>query len=411
MNLGLFEDAGYRQLLPLTWLRPAFELRCGIDRLIDKAQTQLKQPVARLWLREELAPVVHERTRLADPAPDQDWCLLNSRAMLTGNVNPPPVGTAWQRNGVLLAVGLRAEQVAGLSHELFLDDEALHSWVKQSGLAVQDAPDAVRLIQYPWDLPLANYTELCRQCGPGGVQEGRVYPGAHLLNPDEIRVEKGAVIKPGAVLDAEEGPIHVAAGAQIQPNAVLEGPCYIGPRALVRAGAVIRGGTTIGPVCKVGGEIDASIIHGYSNKQHEGFLGHSYVAEWVNLGAGTVTSDLKNTYGTIRVYLNGVGVETGQHFLGAIIADHAKTGIGTVLPTGAIVGVCANVFTHKTVPRFVSSFAWLTDAGLTHYRIEKAVQIAQIVMARREVDLSEAEIELLRQIAELAQTVEAAGWG
>jgi hypothetical protein len=128
------------------------------------------------------------------------------------------------------------------------------------------------------------------------------------------------------------------------------------------------------------------------------------------LGAGTVNSDLKNTYGTIRVALNGKPVETGQRFVGATIGDHAKTGIGTCLPTGAVIGVAANVFTRAPVPKFVPSFAWLTDEGLATYRPDKAVEIARTVMARRKVTLSPAEAALLAGVPSRARTVEAAGW-
>jgi len=410
MNLGLFEDASGRQLLPLTWLRAACELRCGVDRLIDKAQVHLGRPAARLWLREEIRTVVTERIPLAPPVHDEDWCLLNARAMLTADLVPPPAGVAWQHEGVIVALGVWAEVADGLSERLFLDNEALHGWLRARQFTIERAPEAVHLIEYPWNLALLNHAELERQCRRGGVHEGRIHPGAHLLNAGAIYVGRGAVIQPGVVLDAEAGPIHIEAGAVIQANAVLEGPCFVGAHSIVRPTAVLRAGTSIGPVCKVGGEIEASIMHGYTNKQHDGFLGHSYVGEWVNLGADTVTSDLKNTYGTIRVYLNGVGVESGQHFIGSIIGDHAKTGIGTILPTGGVIGVASNVFTSRAVPKFVPSFAWLTEAGLTNYRIDKAIEIARLVMARRDVHLSDAEARLLVRTAEQAREVEAAGW-
>jgi UDP-N-acetylglucosamine diphosphorylase/glucosamine-1-phosphate N-acetyltransferase len=218
-------------------------------------------------------------------------------------------------------------------------------------------------------------------------------------------------VKPGVVLDAEEGPIHIERGAVIEPNAVLMGPCFIGPGSIVRPGATLRGGVTIGPVCKVGGEIECSVFQGRANKQHDGFLGHSFVGEWVNLGADTVTSDLKNTYGAIRVHVNGVGAETGQHFVGSFIGDHAKTGIGSILPTGCVIGVAANVFTQKRIPKFVPSFAWLTDEGLTEYQVDKAIRIARTVMARRDTHLSHAEAALLADVARRAREVERAGWG
>ena len=410
MNIGLFEDRGYRDLLPLTWLRAAFELRCGRDRLIDKVRTHLGPAVAGLWLRETIRPTVTNHIELNPPQHGRDWCVLNARALLTTSITPPPVGVAWQANGTLIAAGVRPEDAEDLSAGLFLDDEALQTWLRARDFRSEPIPESIILIRHPWDLPLANPDELCRQCRAGGVHEGRVFPGAHFVNDSEIHIAPGATIKPGAVLDAEDGPIHIDAGARIQANAVIEGPCYVGRESIVRAGATIHGGSTIGPVCKVGGEIDASIFLGYSNLPHEGFVGHSYIAEWVNLGAGTVTSDLKNTYGTIRVYLNGVGGESGQHFVGSIIGDHSKTGIGTILPTGCVIGVASNIFTQTSVPKFVPSFAWLTEAGLTPYRLEKALHIARVVMARREVELSDAEVRLLKQTVELARDTEAAGW-
>jgi UDP-N-acetylglucosamine diphosphorylase/glucosamine-1-phosphate N-acetyltransferase len=410
MNLGLFEDAGYRQLLPLAWLRATFELRCGIDALLDKAQRHMGQPVARLWVRAALRDVVGERVALAKPQPHEDWCLLNGRALLTTDLRPPPVGVAWERKGVLVAAGVAADVVDGLPPELFLDEEGLRVWMRARDFRIEHGPESLRLIDYPLTLILANTEELLRQCQAGGVHAGRTHPGAHLLNPRAIHVARGAVIQPGAVLDAESGPIHIEADAVIGANAVVEGPCFVGPGSLVRPTTLLRGGTSIGPVCKVGGEIEASIFHGHANKQHDGFVGHSYIGPWVNLGAGTVTSDLKNTYGAIRVFLNGVGVESGQQFLGSIIADHAKTGIGTILPTGCVIGVASNVFTQAAVPRFVPSFAWLTEAGLTNYRFEKAIVIARTVMARRDVHLGEADVRLLEQTLALARQVEVAGW-
>jgi len=410
MNIAIFEDSGWVNLLPLTWLRATFELRCGLDRLVDKIRTHLGAKLVRFWVRPMLEEVVASRVRLDFPTPDHNWCLLNGRALVTADIIPPAVGVGWQHKGELIALGLSPADIESLSADTLLDERALAAWLGARPIRFEPPPDALSLIRYPWELPLANRQELQRQCQKGGVHEGRIYPGAHLLNPDAIYVGRGAVIKPGVVLDAEQGPIHIDPEVLIQPNAVLEGPCHIGSGSIIRPGAVIRAGTSIGPVCRIGGEVEASIFHGYSNKQHAGFIGHSYVAEWVNLGAGTNCSDLKNTYGTIRVYINGTGVETGQHFLGTIVGDHAKTGIGTVLPTGCVVGVASNIFRQGPLPKFVPSFAWLTDNGMTAYRFEKAIHIARVVMARREVELTPAEERVLRQVVEQARQIEQAGW-
>lgn len=408
MNIALFEDQGVQRLLPLVWLRAACELYCGRDRLLDKVRTHFGPTVARLFLRPLLREVVAQRIPLDPPSSADDWCLLNARALVTRSVPPPRPGVAWRLDGQLVAVGVPARDINAISFELFQDPEQLDDWLRP--FRFEECPDAVGLMDYPWELPLFNEDELRRQLRGGGMHAGRVYPGAHLIQPAQITIAPGASVKPGAVLDAEEGPIHIAANATVDSNAVLQGPCYVGPQSLVRAGALLCPGTTIGPVCKVGGEIKKTIFHGYANKQHDGFVGHSYVASWVNLGADTVTSDLKNTYGTIRVNLNGLGTETGLHFVGAFIGDHAKTGIGTILPTGCIVGIAANVFTQGPVPKFVPSFAWLSNAGLSECRIDKALQIARTVMDRRDIELSDLEETLLRQVADEARTVEAAGW-
>ena len=400
MNLGLFEDNGWRNLLPLTYLRACFELRCGRDRLCDKVRTQFDRPIAGLWLREDISPVVRRRIELADPVEGEDWCLVNSRAFVTARLSPPAVGEAWFSGDELLAVGIAADQINSMTADSFADTESLRR---------VEPPDGIRLIRYTWELPLINGDELRRQCTQGGAGQGIVRDGVHLLNPAQIHVESGAMVKPGTVLDAESGPIHIDADVVIEPNCVLQGPCFIGRGSLVQPGSSIRRDTSIGPVCKVGGEIEASIIHGYSNKQHDGFLGHSYVGQWVNLGADTVTSDLKNTYGTIRVHLNGRPVETGQNFVGAIIGDHVKTGIGTILPTGCVLGMAANIFTRGAVPNFVPSFSWLTSEGMSDFRIDKGIEIARTVMARRGVELTDEEESLIRSSVELARRIESHG--
>ena len=186
------------------------------------------------------------------------------------------------------------------------------------------------------------------------------------MNRSDVHIGRGSRIQPGTVLDAESGPIFVGRNVKIFPQATIIGPASIGDGSVVKAGAQIHGSTSIGPVCKVGGEIEHSVIHGFSNKQHHGFLGHSYVGAWVNMGAGTTTSDLKSNYGSVRVSLGGEPVETGQQFVGLIFGDHSKTAINSMFNAGTVVGVSSNIFGDGFPPKYVPSFSWGGCRGNVH---------------------------------------------
>jgi UDP-N-acetylglucosamine diphosphorylase/glucosamine-1-phosphate N-acetyltransferase len=228
---------------------------------------------------------------------------------------------------------------------------------------------------------------------------GDVSERATLIEPIAIAVAVGARVRPGAVLDASDGPIVIDTGVEVMPLSLIQGPCYIGAGSKIKAGARIYGMTSIGPACKVGGEVENSIILGYSNKQHEGFLGHSYVGQWVNIGADTNTSDLKNNYGSIRVMLDGREFDTGRMFLGTLMGDHVKTGINTMLNTGTVIGVAANVFGGGFPPKEIPSFAWGGSDGFDRFRIDRAIELARTVTARRGVEFTEGDAELLRWLA------------
>ena len=187
------------------------------------------------------------------------------------------------------------------------------------------------------------------------------------------------------VIDAENGPVYIDEGAEIHPFSRIEGPCYIGRKSIL-LGAKCREGNSIGDLCRVGGEVEESIIHGYSNKYHDGFLGHAYVGEWVNLGAFTTNSDLKNDYTNVTMTLDGhTPIDTGSQKVGALIGDHTKTSIGTLMNTGANVGAMALIAASgKPLPKFIPSFAWFLEGAVTKgFGKLKLYETAQIVMDRR----------------------------
>lgn len=209
---------------------------------------------------------------------------------------------------------------------------------------------------------------------------------ATILGDAPVMAE-GAEIEPHVVFDTTGGPIFIDRGAHIHAFSRIGGPCYIGAGATILGGDVV--GSSIGPVSKIRGEISGSVVLGYSNKGHEGFVGASYLGEWVNLGAGTTTSNLKNTYGQVALWTpNGIR-PTGMQFLGTMFGDHVKTGIGTMLTTGTVLGCAANVFGTAMPPKVVAPFSWGEHEPYDVYRIEKFLESAEKVMARRKVELTD----------------------
>ena len=222
----------------------------------------------------------------------------------------------------------------------------------------------------------------------GGVPEGSVVLG----DPARV-VVRGAIVEPGVVFDVRSGAIVLEAGAEVRHGTRLEGPVYVGPSTKV-LGGFIRG-SSFGPECRVHGEIAASVFLGYANKSHDGFVGHSVVGHWVNLGAGTTTSNLKNTYGPVRLDVAGTRIETGRLNLGTLFGDHAKTAIGTLLATGTVVGAGANLFGPATPSKYAPPFAW--GAGGERQSEEGFLRVAERVLGRRSVELSPERRESLRR--------------
>jgi len=411
MQLVVFEDARFVDLLPLAYPRATFNLRCGCDNLLSKIETAVGRQADALFVRPMLAEVMEERQRTQYAHPravnkspegeDQMW--VNGRVLLR-RMPALELGEAAWSGDTLVAARVKWGMSETLAWAMSPQAKEPRDFNDLRRVEVSEGDASV--ITYPWDLVHANETELRRQItAMPRRRDGNIHRGAHLVNESDIHVSEGTVVKPGTVLDAEPGPIFIGAGATIGPNATVIGPCYIGDKCLIRPGALIVG-SSIGPVCKVGGEVEGTIIHAYSNKQHDGFLGHSYVGEWVNLGADTVNSDLKNTYGPVSVPINGRAIETGRQFVGAFIGDHSKTGIRTAMPTGCVIGYACSVFVGGYVPKFVPSFSWLTENGREEQDIEKMVGVARAVMARRGRELTAAEEGLVRQIHLSARDVE-----
>ncbi|MFH0982696.1 MAG: putative sugar nucleotidyl transferase [Planctomycetota bacterium] len=402
--MTLFEDDGFRGFCPLIYWRTVFELVCGRRTMMDRAAHYLKQPVAGLWTRDWMAGHAAQQCQIPVNVPaEAGTVLVNGRWLVRNYVNfrqGPFVGT---KDGAVVYVVCDNPLARRLSPAVMLDADRCHEVLHG---APQEEVEAL-LVRYSWDLVARNGETLDDDWMSGAHEiEGTISSSAVIEDIARISVKHGATIKPTAYLDASTGPVHVSYNATVESHATIQGPAYIGPGTVVRPHAHIHGGTSIGPFCKVGGEIDATIMCGYSNKQHEGFLGHAYVGSWINLGAGTTNSDLKNTYGPVRMRVAGEDVDTGEHFLGAVIGDHAKIGINQTLPTGASIGFAANVFTSSGVPRYVPSFGWLTDEGMAQGDPRRLVETARTMMRRRNVDLCAEAEKLFLSIPEYAKALE-----
>ncbi|MEO8576336.1 MAG: glucose-1-phosphate thymidylyltransferase, partial [Gemmatimonadales bacterium] len=223
----------------------------------------------------------------------------------------------------------------------------------------------------------------------GPELSGGAIVNATTIGKHRIYCETGAGIEPFVILDATDGPILIRRGATIAAFTRIVGPSYIGEESHI-VGDAVRA-CSIGNVCKVRGEISSSIMLGHSNKGHTGFVGSSYIGRWVNLGAGTTTSNLKNTYGPVQLQTPKGLRDTGLQFLGSLIGDHAKTGIGTMLTTGCVIGAGANIYGAKISPKRVPPFAWGDREPFARFELDKFLEVAERMMERRHVALSDRE--------------------
>ncbi len=402
MRICLFEDAGSANLEPLALTHPVFDLLCGIDSLRAKQSRFFAPCDVGVQVRPHLADLYrqqHPRLRVNDTT----WLRAAPTVMVNGRWLPPDDAVPELAGPcVALAGGEVAYAVLGADRLTYCSphtvDDCLETW--KNTLAPRSAGG--RVIKHLWELVDRNGDQIALDCRHQFPANRRQDCPASVVGPEDgLRVDPTAHLDPMVVADTRDGPVVVDAGAVVHAFSRLEGPCYIGPRTQV-LGAKIRAGTTLGPDCRIGGEIEASIVHGHSNKYHEGFLGHSYVGEWVNLGAGTHNSDLRNDYGKVSVTVDGRVVSTGLHKVGCFIGDHTKAGLGTLLNTGTSIGVCCNLLpSGGLLPKYVPSFcSWWNGAIVDRTRLPQVDEVAAQVMRRRGAAFTEAHAAVLRFVHE-----------
>lgn len=396
MTVLLFEDDRVGQLDPVAIGRPAFAIACGSRRLIDLVE-RLPGPCY-VRVRPHLAPLVGlDYPGLnQSPVPAGPVLLVNARLVPSvgaiaalgklAESDRPRIVRAEQS---LVAAWLPAD-VVGQHPEWLVDPRRLvaESLPVAETLAAADA--RLPLLEYAHDLIRYHQQILAENLADRIARDGLQQTA------DGVFLAAGARLGPHVITDTSAGPVVLEAGASVGPFSFLRGPVHLGAGSRVLEHASLKDGVSAGHTTKIGGEVECSIIEAYSNKQHHGFLGHSYLGSWVNLGAGTCNSDLKNTYGMVNVEVRGQRVATGQQFVGAVLGDYAKTAINTAIFTGKFVGVCSLVYGFVTtnVPSFVNyarSFGQLSEAPL-----DVMISSQRRMFQRRGVEQRPEDVELLR---------------
>lgn len=408
MKVVIFEDSRWKYFLPLTLTRSLPNIRLGILTIRERFRVYLKNhgvDSISLCVR----PLVREGTRRRSPR-DSVACesyeavFVNARLLITEEIlkkilSLDPGEGIFSPSGDTLAFKLSGD------HKIeFPPIEEKYERYLSSNLIrrVEDWP----CLRGIWEIPhiVGEIVSEDRELLGVNGHWGEIDPRAELVGAKDIVVGAGGKVKAGAVLDAREGPIVLGERVEIGHNAVLEGPIFLGMDSKVKMGAKIWGGFAGGPHVKIGGEIESVVFQGFSNKQHDGFWGHSFVGEWVNIGALSTTSDLKNTYGEITLHFPFGQVKTKNQFVGSFIGDHSKIGIHTMLNSGTIVGVSSNIFGGDFMPKLIPSFVWGgVSYGWEEYELNEALKVAERVKKRRGERLSKWERSLLIEIFTITQ--------
>lgn len=377
----------WSNLKPLTSTRPIPHLRVGISTIKEKYEQFFNQEIA-------VKTAVKYLQSFNSFTPTRELtCFINSSFIPTQKfvdaIKKLKEGESLYKDGTIAASMVRIGETS-FEKELSFTEELLK-------------------ISFTWDIISLNdkaialdFERICKGRKSMPLSESNLLIGTK----EKLFIEEGASVE-GAILNTNTGYIYVGRNAEIMEGSVVRGSLALCEHATLKLSSKIYGATTIGPHSKVGGEVNNSILLGYSNKGHDGFLGNSVIGEWCNLGADTNNSNLKNNYGKIKCwnYEQQKMIESGLQFLGLIMGDHSKTGINTMLNTGTVVGVSSNIYGGDFPPKFIPSFSWGSANDFVDFNFDKAVEVAERMMERRKKQLSDADKSILNHIFEEEKTL------
>ena len=384
MNYILFDGNTRSQFLPFTYTRPVAELRIGILTIREKWEK---------WLKTTTSTVTEDYL-------SEKWPMVELEVNIMINASYLPTASL-----VAQIENLKEQQAVFHKGEIVAFYSLEDQEVDFDSYDIQELKGEALHVEHPWDLFSKN--EECIQSDFELLTQGRssepISSTNQVIAPENIFLEDGAQVE-CSILNASSGPIYIGRDAEVMEGCMIRGGFAMGTGSRLKMGTKIYGPTTLGHYCVAGGEVKNSIMFGYSNKGHEGFLGNSVIGEWCNLGADTNTSNLKNNYAEVRLwdYETEGFAPTGLQFCGLMMGDHSKCGINTMFNTGTVVGVSANIYGAGYPRNFIPSFSWGGSAGFTTYRTNKAFEVIEKVMERRGYSFSEGEKEIMEHIFEIS---------
>lgn len=383
MNYILFDDDNREKLFPFTLSRPVCEVRAGILTLKQKWEKYLGQACS-------YKTVDYLSTKFPSPADEQsaNACLYINGAIfpnqeLIQELNKLSPNSALVKNNKTIAV-----YTASYNQSF---DPNRHAFT------ANECQASIQTLEKPWEIFAQNgkniehdFTLLTKNRNSAAIDASN-----QVINPSNIFIEEGASVL-CSILNASTGPIYIGKGAEVMEGSMIRGPFALGEHSALKMGAKIYGPTTIGPESKVGGEVNNSVIFGYSNKAHDGFLGNSVIGEWCNLGADTNNSNLKNNYGQVKIWdmAQNNWQATGLQFCGLMMGDHSKAGINTMFNTGTVTGFCANIFDGGFPPKFIPSYSWGGQKNAPKFELEKAIEVASRVFERRGLNFTKGDQQI-----------------
>lgn len=372
-------------MLPLTFTKPTAEIRFGISTIKEKWENILGSKCSYLtkpYLQVKYKAVIRDENILINGS------VIPGNNLIT-EIHGLGINEVLVKDEVIVAVNTTDKGLTEINEETCKTCRHIHS--KSNFLKINHLWE---LFKHNGEVIVKDFESLTK-----GKKSVDISGQNRLLNPANIFIGEGARVE-FATINASTGPVYIGKDAEVMEGSVIRGPFVLGEQSTLKMGARIYGPTTIGPFSKVGGEVNNSIIMGYSNKAHDGFLGNSILGEWCNIGADTNSSNLKNNYTSVKIwsYITEKFEDTGQQFCGLIMGDHSKCGINTMFNTGTVVGVSTNIFGSGFPRTFIPSFSWGGAGGFTTFQLPKALEVARRVMGRRDVELTDTDIQIIEEV-------------